>query len=89
MSPLLIGLVVLALICFGVLIASIRQESRVVKVVATVAALPLLAFSCFGFMASFEGSGGQFLWFRVIYVAIIGVVIAALAASWWPRKSSA
>ena len=89
MSPLLIGLAALVLVCFAVLIAaSMRRESNAAKLLASLAALPLLGFFGFGFLASLEGSGGPFLLFRVIYVVLLCLVAAALVATWWPRGSS-
>ncbi len=85
MSPFVLVFATVIIVAFVSLsIISVKKHSPLVAWLMTIAAVPLLAFFCFGFAASFEGSGGMFLWFRMIYVALFCIVSAAVAAAWWP-----
>lgn len=86
MSPLFLGLAVLIVVAFTSLaIVSVVQKSSTVSLLTTLAGLPLLAFFCFGFLASFEGNSSEFLWYRGIYVVLFSLVSGAIVTSWWPR----
>ena len=58
----------------------------VLKSLATVATLPVLAFLLFGFLASFEGTDAYFWAFRVLYVALFLFVSATIVFAWLPIK---
>ena len=87
MSPFVLGLATLIIIAFVSLsILSAKKHSPLVAWLTTIVSVPLLGFFCFGFAASFEGSGGMFLWSRILYVALFCIVSISVAAAWWPNR---
>jgi len=79
---LLIGLAIAAKTTSGI-------AAMLTKCLATVAALPMLAFYTFGFLASFEGSDYYFWGFRVLYVVLFLVVSATVVYVWLPSRAVA
>ena len=88
MSPVIIGFALFVLTAFGMFaVLSLKQNTAANKLLTTVTGIPLLAFTCFGFIATFEGTGGQFLWFRAVYVGLFCIVASVIAFSWRSRRA--
>jgi hypothetical protein len=83
MPPIVLVLAAIVIVSFASLsIISVKNSSPLIASLVTICAVPLLAFFCFGFAASFEGSGGIFLWSRVIYIALFFFVVGTTVFTW-------
>lgn len=65
-----------------------KTANRLCQLLATVAAIPMIGFFVFGFLATGEISGQQAILFRLFYSLMIVVVTTATVFAWKPRVSS-